>query len=94
VSSTFNTNELPIVATNIPIQKVQAGSNEDKLRYTVEFASGVAWDGGPLWDGGLSRTVNPLVVGVLIAEIFPNSIFAGGEDLVNLVLYGIENWEQ
>jgi V8-like Glu-specific endopeptidase len=87
-------NELPIAATNIPIQKVQAGSNDDKLMYTVEFASGPAWEGGPLWDGGLSGTVNPLVIGVLSGEIFPNSIFAGGEDIVNLVIYGIENWSQ
>jgi V8-like Glu-specific endopeptidase len=87
-------NELPIAATNIPIQKVQGGNNDDKLMYTVEFASGAAWEGGPLWDGGLSGTTNPLVVGVLSGEIFPNSIFAGGEDMVNLVIYGIENWSQ
>ena len=84
--------QLPIAATNIPIQKVTDGNGEDKLLFTVEFATGSAWDGGPLWDGGLSGTVNPLVVGVLIGQNFPYSVFAGGEDMVNLVIYGIENW--
>ena len=39
--------QLPIAATNIPIQKVQDGSNGDKLLFTVEFATGSAWDRDP-----------------------------------------------
>ena len=84
--------QLPIAATNIQIEQVEDANDQDKLLLTIEFAE-LAWTGGPLWSGGPDGTTNPLVVGVFSADANGYSQFAGGENMVNLVVYGIEFWE-
>jgi V8-like Glu-specific endopeptidase len=80
---------VPIAATDVQVSEVNDASGDDKLLLTEEFAQ-AGWAGSPLWSGGASGTDNPQVAGILSGVLSGDSAFAGGEDLVNLVWYGLE----
>lgn len=90
---------IPTLVTDVKVDQVQDGPG-DKLLLNGEFGPPVAvdqvrqsgWLGAPLFGPG----VQPMVVGVFSgfasAGKTPESAWAGGADMVQLVWYGINNW--
>jgi hypothetical protein len=92
---------LPTLITDVNVDKVQDGPN-DKLLLNGELAPPDAvdqiptsgWLGAPLFGPGVQPTVIGVFSGVYFASgaKTPDSAWAGGVDMVQLVWYGINNW--